>query len=291
MINKNSGIYKIENTVTGDFYIGSSKNLKKRKYTHFYCLKRNKHANIFLQRCFNKTPENFIFREIFLCDEKFLLHYEQILINEHLPVYNIGSVGGGDNYSTLPDEIKAEIRRKQSHATTVWWESLSAEEYHAVCASRQGESNPNFQNVWDERKRKIARETALAAISRNPNIITKLSDGRDRWLQETSAEERSAVHASKKVLFTGEGNPFHGKTHSESTIESIVKKGKATREQKEMLLGYEKAYTTRPFYIEGIRYSSLKYASESTGIPKGTIKRRLDSKNFPNYVYVNVDHA
>lgn len=33
-MNKISGVYKITNTVTGDFYIGSSKNTKRRWYNH-----------------------------------------------------------------------------------------------------------------------------------------------------------------------------------------------------------------------------------------------------------------
>ena len=32
--NKVSGVYKITNTITGDFYIGSSKNIKQRWYNH-----------------------------------------------------------------------------------------------------------------------------------------------------------------------------------------------------------------------------------------------------------------
>ena len=34
MAEKISGVYKITNTITGDFYIGSSKNVKKRWVEH-----------------------------------------------------------------------------------------------------------------------------------------------------------------------------------------------------------------------------------------------------------------
>ena len=34
MKDKVSGIYKITNTITGEFYIGSSKNIRQRWYTH-----------------------------------------------------------------------------------------------------------------------------------------------------------------------------------------------------------------------------------------------------------------
>ena len=42
MIKKISGVYKITNTVTGDFYIGSSKNVKER-WAHHKCLSTWKH--------------------------------------------------------------------------------------------------------------------------------------------------------------------------------------------------------------------------------------------------------
>lgn len=48
------GIYKIVCNVTNKFYIGSSVNLKRRKYWHFYELNRNIHKNKHLQSAYNK---------------------------------------------------------------------------------------------------------------------------------------------------------------------------------------------------------------------------------------------
>jgi hypothetical protein len=59
------GIYKITNTKTGMFYIGSSKDLEKRKYKHFHNLKNNNHVNKKLQSSYNKYGEEcFIFEVI-----------------------------------------------------------------------------------------------------------------------------------------------------------------------------------------------------------------------------------
>ncbi|PWR46445.1 hypothetical protein DK295_15335, partial [Listeria monocytogenes] len=41
----NSGIYKITNTINGNFYIGLSTNLKRRKSEHFSSAKSNKKSN------------------------------------------------------------------------------------------------------------------------------------------------------------------------------------------------------------------------------------------------------
>jgi len=41
----NSGIYKIANKVTGDFYIGSAVDINKRWNQHKFLLKKQKHYN------------------------------------------------------------------------------------------------------------------------------------------------------------------------------------------------------------------------------------------------------
>lgn len=59
----NCGIYKIENQVTDDvsgrkkIYVGSSCNLKSRKYDHFFRLRKNIHCNPYLQNAYNKVKE------------------------------------------------------------------------------------------------------------------------------------------------------------------------------------------------------------------------------------------
>ena len=59
----NCGVYKITNTnpneTTGLYkvYIGSSENLKSRKYQHFMGLRSNRHRNKYLQSSFNKYKE------------------------------------------------------------------------------------------------------------------------------------------------------------------------------------------------------------------------------------------
>jgi group I intron endonuclease len=52
------GIYKIINTTSNKFYIGSSKQLNKRIIDHFSRLRNNIHKNKFLQRAFNKYGES-----------------------------------------------------------------------------------------------------------------------------------------------------------------------------------------------------------------------------------------
>src|SRR5688572_20885127 len=54
----NSGIYLITNLSNGKVYVGSSDQLKRRKYLHFYRLKRGNHANPHLQNAWNHYGEH-----------------------------------------------------------------------------------------------------------------------------------------------------------------------------------------------------------------------------------------
>ena len=55
-------IYRIQNKITNDFYVGSSLHFKQREKQHLYNLKHNKHHSSYLQNAWNKYgEENFIF--------------------------------------------------------------------------------------------------------------------------------------------------------------------------------------------------------------------------------------
>lgn len=54
---------------------------------------------------------------------------------------------------------------------------------------------------------------------------------------------------------------------------------KLSQEVKDMLLDLNK----KPCEVDGIKYDSFKSAAESLGMNKGTVRRRLFSKNFPSY--------
>ncbi len=90
MITNKCGVYKITNTVTGDFYIGSSDNIQARIGHHRRLLVRNKHSNTHLQHAYNKYgADNLAFTVILLCDIEHKLLFEQGLLDLLKPVYNI----------------------------------------------------------------------------------------------------------------------------------------------------------------------------------------------------------
>lgn len=54
---KKCGIYKITCLSNGKVYIGQSVDMIKRKASHFYTLRHNKHRNKYLQNCYDKYGE------------------------------------------------------------------------------------------------------------------------------------------------------------------------------------------------------------------------------------------
>lgn len=69
-----SGIYSIVNSIDGKMYIGSAVILQKRKHEHFLALRKNKHANRYLQFAYNKHGGwKFDFKILEIINDKELL--------------------------------------------------------------------------------------------------------------------------------------------------------------------------------------------------------------------------
>lgn len=85
-----SGIYIITNIINNKKYVGSSKNLSKRKIAHFLKLYNNNHPNIHLQASYNKYGKDvFIFNIIeHVEDITELVNREQYWIDILKPEYN-----------------------------------------------------------------------------------------------------------------------------------------------------------------------------------------------------------
>jgi group I intron endonuclease len=93
--NTNQGIYKIINTVTDHFYIGSSVNLQRRKTRHFSELRNQRHSNARLQAAWNKYGEaSFVFTAVeYVANSNDLYAAEDKWLNGHVGTsycYNLG---------------------------------------------------------------------------------------------------------------------------------------------------------------------------------------------------------
>ena len=112
------GVYKITNTITGDFYIGSSKNVKQRWANH-------KIPSIW-KRCPNNPMyldmkkyglEKFVFEVLAEVETEKLKEAEQKFIETLKPTYNQMNAKGlnVERYKEYKKEYEKSDKRKQYH--------------------------------------------------------------------------------------------------------------------------------------------------------------------------------
>ena len=103
-MDKISGIYKITNVVTGEFYIGSSKNIKQRWYSHRNPAFHRQHPNLRLYQDMDKYGlDKFSFE---ILEETIDLHErEQYWFDKLKPTYNCKDA--------IPNAHKRKAYRKE----------------------------------------------------------------------------------------------------------------------------------------------------------------------------------
>ena len=105
-----TGIYKIKNTITEDFYIGSACHFYNRKSKHLTTLRNQTHQNKHLQNAFNKYGEkSFVFELIEECLKEQLPIKEQWYLDNLNPHYNICTVVEGRWGLLHEEETKVKI--------------------------------------------------------------------------------------------------------------------------------------------------------------------------------------
>ncbi len=89
-VNRNCGVYMIKNIKTGNFYIGSSKNLRQRFRVHQNSLKSNYYGNRLIQKEYDETENksDFTFSVIIYCKESDRLGIEANCIKIMAPKFN-----------------------------------------------------------------------------------------------------------------------------------------------------------------------------------------------------------
>lgn len=86
----NSGIYKIQNILTNDFYVGSTRNFIKRRKEHFSALGKGNSACTKLQNAVNKYGLSaFEFVPISITPVEYLSKLEQWFLDNLNPRYNV----------------------------------------------------------------------------------------------------------------------------------------------------------------------------------------------------------
>ena len=226
-----SGIYQIKNTLNGKCYIGSAVNLKKRWGEHLRALRRGGHANLHLQRAFDKDGEETFLFEIleYIEDSKQLILHEQHYFDTMNPEYNFAPTAGSRLGIRCTEETLAKMSASQSgERNPNYGKHFSAEARANMRAAQMGHqvSAETRAKIGAAKIGKHRSEETLAKMSiamtgeRNPNYGKSPS-------AEIRAKQSKAMigrHPSEETLAkmsvakTGERNPNYGKRHSAETL-------------------------------------------------------------------------
>ena len=115
-------VYKITNTVTGDFYIGSSKNVKQRWAVHKIPSRWKRFPNNPLYQDMQKYGlDKFSFQIIAEVEESSLKEAEQQFIEKLKPTYNNRNANGWDieRYKEYQKEYRKTEKFKESNRKAV----------------------------------------------------------------------------------------------------------------------------------------------------------------------------
>ena len=111
-------VYKITNTITGDFYIGSSKNVKRRLATH-KCpsVWKNNPNNPMYNDMMKYGVDKFVFEILEEVEIEQLKEKEQQFIEKLNPTYNDRNANGWDveRYKESKKEYQKSDKYKESH--------------------------------------------------------------------------------------------------------------------------------------------------------------------------------
>lgn len=277
-MSKISCIYKILNLVNGKFYIGSTKNFRKRRRNHLSRLRNNKHENIHLQRSWNKYGEH-SFDVLIIEETTDLLIREQYYLDNLKPHFNIGlSACGGDTLTNHPQ--RETIIEKIKQGTIRRFENRTEEEKQRYIDNITGEKNPNYGNKWNDEQIKRASEYRKKHPPSEEHVQKMIAGSKRAW-QDPDYKKRWSKNRE------GEGNSFYGKHHSEETANRIREAKKhqffnSTPEER-----YNKNPQTRAVSIDGVIYFGVSEAARQLGVCPATIVFRIKSKNkkFVNYFY------
>lgn len=185
-MNKVCGVYEIKNVITGDKYIGSSKNIKLRFTEHKRLLKQNKHHSTILQNSYNKYGlSSFKFSVICKCNPNLRLHLEQCYLDSIKPYFNVSKS------ATAPMQ-----GRKHSEATKLLFKNRK---------QKKGKESPSYGKKWTEEMREHFIKVRTGE-KRSQEFKDKIS--RINKKNNSGKRLKKYVELSKRKVFDNKGNTF-----------------------------------------------------------------------------------
>lgn len=270
-------IYKIINTVNQHFYIGSTLNFEKRKKSHLYQLRKNKHHCCHLQSAFNIYGEAafiFSYKEVHKKNIKALYTLEERYIKycwKSGLLYNSSKcAGGGDTISTSPKN--KEIRERMANIMRERYAKMTEEERLNLSLNKIGTKNGNFHNAWTvEQKEKQSQKLKEYYKHHSHYLLGKTFE--EAWGKNVADRVKQQISERSKIK-VGEKNPFFGKHHSEKTKEMLRQKNKG-----------KPAPNKKQVHYNGIIYESASACGKALNIPMVTVAYRA-RKNILGFKYI-----
>jgi group I intron endonuclease len=187
------GIYQIINLINNKKYIGSSINIKRRKYEHYYKLNNNIHDNKHLQNAWNKYGiESFKFEVIeFLDNEEKLLDKEQFYIdlyktNNTLNGYNIrpnasSNLGFHHSEETKQKFVNNSLGKQNNFYGKHHSEYTKSILSNLLCGEKNANAKLTEDNVLSIYKLLEDKELKMVEIANifkvEPHTITQIKNG------------------------------------------------------------------------------------------------------------------
>ncbi len=107
-----AGVYTIRHRESGNLYVGSSKNVRRRLSAHMGHLRKGAHHASHLQNAWNKYGHDaFDFKPAIWCSPEMRLFYEQCLIDGLRPIYNTARIAGTTEGVKRSQELRARISK------------------------------------------------------------------------------------------------------------------------------------------------------------------------------------
>ena len=260
-----SGVYRIVNTLTGDFYIGSSANVDHRLGRHRWMLLRDEHPNSHLLNAWRRDgAESFVFELIERVDPVHLLESEQAFIDQLRPRYNIAmkadrppgtlglrwkvpnKVGHPTSEETKEKLRQAGLGRTHSLQTKLRISALkkgritgppSAEHRRKISEAKMGSKRPP---CTEEARRNLS--VALMGKRKSPEHCEHIRQAKlGKKLTVEAIAKRTASRRRNKDGWKWIGDARRGKTYvdlygPERAAEINIKKRLAMRAHKESRL-------------------------------------------------------
>jgi group I intron endonuclease len=221
-----SGVYGIQNLITGRVYVGSSSDIKNRWSHHKNFLKNSKHFNAYLQRSWNRYGEKaFKFFIIEECGEELLYEREQFWFNYHKEnglVYNLKPI---EVISNLGFKHSEETKNKMSDVWEKTHISMFTPEYKKkMSEAMKGKISPlKGIKLSDETKKKMSE----AHKGKIPYIMTEETK---RKMSEASKGRKLSEETINKMIESRKGY-----THSEETRKKMSESAKGKKMSEESI--------------------------------------------------------